>query len=143
MSSSVSVGGGAASGNSRTYLVTTQAPPSTIIPVAKVLPQPIVSTVTVMGPSVSKSKCIDFLLNYFKTYIHVSFPLATVSVTSSNVSSTSSSNEIQGTGTTSAGSSTGVYLHATSRSSTGMLLNEFEKLQFNTYYNPLKSFSDS
>ncbi|XP_046457106.1 histone deacetylase complex subunit SAP130-like isoform X1 [Daphnia pulex] len=97
VSSSVSVGGGAASGSSRTYLVTTQAPPSTIIPVAKVLPQPIVSTVTVMGPSVSKT---------------------TVSVTSSNVSSTSSSNEIQGTGTTSAGSSTGVYLHATSRSST-------------------------
>ena len=36
--------GGGVSGNSRTYLVTTQAPPSSIIPVAKVLPQPAVST---------------------------------------------------------------------------------------------------
>ena len=118
VSSSVSVGGGVASGSSRTYLVTTQAPPSTIIPVAKVLPQPIVSTASAMGSSVSKSKCFDFF--YFKTHFYVRYPLATMSVTSSNVSSTSSSNESQGTGTTSAGATTGVYLHATSRPSTGM-----------------------
>ena len=40
----MSVGGGGTAGNTRTYLVTTQAPPSAAIPVAKVLPQPVVST---------------------------------------------------------------------------------------------------
>lgn len=61
VSSSVPVGGGGASANSRTYLVTTQAPPSTMIPVAKVLPQPVVCTATATSAFRSKELVIRFL----------------------------------------------------------------------------------
>lgn len=105
VSNSLSVGGGA-TGNSRTYLVTTQAPPSATVPVAKVLPQPVVSTATAIGPSAPK----------------------TVSVTSSNVPSVSSSNEASGT--TSSGASIGTYLHAGSRTSTAATENSGNQITY-------------
>ncbi|XP_059351541.1 histone deacetylase complex subunit SAP130-like isoform X2 [Daphnia carinata] len=104
VSNSLSVGTGGATGNSRTYLVTTQAPPSATVPVAKVLPQPVVSTA--IGPSAPK----------------------TVSVTSNNVPSVSSSNETSGT--TSSGASIGTYLHAGSRTSAASTENSGNQVSY-------------
>lgn len=110
VTSSVPVGSGTVPGSSRTYLVANPVPPSTIIPVAKVLPQPVASTASAIR-SRFQLLIIKFIIS------REIFFVTDVSAASINLSGASSVNETSHSAVT---TGTGLPIQVASRSSSGM-----------------------